>query len=139
MTGDRGTRYPVKVAARARELRTLGWSSGRIQRILEQEFGVRPSRQSVLRWADDEYADRVRQQVRAGNLQRWSTMWTFELGGSRPSDEYQEAFIRRLRDQGVPYSSIAKVCNVVFAGRWTEDRVRWLFGVKNNRARKAAA
>jgi hypothetical protein len=88
-------RHTTLVVARAVELADVGWTAGQIPGVLDRELGVRPTRETVLRWTNARYAERAR--VRA--------------------------FIRRLRSEGVPKSSIAKVCTVLFGEPVSRDQV----------------
>lgn len=119
-------RHPVRMATRACELREAGWSSGQIAGILEREFGARPTRGTVLRWCDPRFAERVEQWRRASNMNANAKRWTFRVGGSNPSREYREAFVRRLDAEGVSIPDISRVYGVVFGERFSKDQVAWL-------------
>jgi hypothetical protein len=116
-------RYPARAAARARVLREGGWSSEAIAGFIEREFGARPTRGTVLRWCDPDFAERVDRWRRATNMRANAERWTFRVGGQRPSDEYRTAFVRRLAGEGVSAQAIGKVCGVVFGEPLTRDQV----------------
>jgi hypothetical protein len=105
--------------ARAREHRAAGWTYDAIRDLLHSEFDVRPSRATVLYWANEDA--RARKLVRDRKRQR-----TVSAASRKPrttSPEYQAAFVRRLRAEGEPVTGIVRVCRVVFGGRWTRGRV----------------
>lgn len=114
--------YTVATMLRARELRTDGWSHADIARLIEQETGRRPSRDSVRRWTDEKYRERKNAQVAESQRVAAARAAGYRLPSDAP--EYRAAFILRLRAEGVPWSSIARVCCVVFGGRWSRERVQ---------------
>lgn len=120
-----GTRYPVRVASRARELRESGWSVRQIRDLLGREENVRPALTAIARWTDPKYAERSRErQARWLREKRAEAGYSFAVNGNSP--EYQAAFIRRLRDEDIAISAIAKVCRVVFDdSSWTYGKVRY--------------
>jgi hypothetical protein len=124
--GATGTRYQAATLIRAQELHAAGWPIVKIADLLERELGARPCRDTILGWVDPAYAQRRDMRQQRYNTRRWAARWTFQLGGERMSTEYRAAFARRLRDEGVPVESIARVCGVVFGGDWTGDHVRKL-------------
>lgn len=121
-TSGPGVRHPAAMMIEARRLHTDSegaLSVPEIGRQLAKAFGVRPTSDTIRRWIDPEYADKSR----ARNIisdRRWRArtgQYAFKLvqGGPdmKTTPEYRDAFIRRLRDAGVPRTSIAKVCTVV--------------------------
>lgn len=109
-----GVRWPGSVVAEARRLAEGGWTTGQIARLIGNRHGKQPSRNTVLRWVDPAHTAKENQRRCESNRIEWAERWTFTLGSAK-SPEYRQAFIRRLRTEGVPASSIAKVCTVVFA------------------------
>ncbi len=126
MTAATGRRYPAAAAARARELRDAGWSIDRCRDLIAREFGSRPTFHTFKRWTDPAY-QRSRD-ADVARRRRLRTDYSFRLvKGGDATVEYQAAFIRRLRSEGVAVSGIAKVCRVVFSDdSWTYGRVRYL-------------
>ncbi len=123
-------RHSGKVVAEARRLHAESdgaWRGAEIARQLERSHGVKPTRETIMRWIDPEYDERVRERTTQKNRERWAKRWTFALAATA-TDDYRVAFVKRLRAEGVPKASIAKVCTVVFAERWTRDRVDVVLG-----------
>lgn len=119
--------YSAKVVSTARRLRKAGWSYRQIVEILEREHGVKPARQTVMTWTDEEYAERTRETRRRAHRREWRDRWEFKIAtGDRLSQEYREAFVRRLADEGVRPPDIARVTAVVLPEPISEDRVRYL-------------
>lgn len=105
-----GIRHNSRAMHLARTLKEGGWSYGSIQDHLEADFGVRPSRATLRRWCDAEYAERRREQNRRDMHERRAAESSFRLMGSSP--DYRAAFVLRLRHEGV--RDIQEVCRVVF-------------------------
>lgn len=121
-------RYDTRTVAEVQRLASVGWSLRRIQSIMEKEHGVRPARDTLKTWTDPEFAEKRRADHRAKKAAKLAESWSFRFPGRCGSD-YQEAFIRRLDEAGVPMQSIAKVCTVVFPDEgWTRSRVAYLLG-----------
>lgn len=113
-------RHSTRMVVRARELRAAGWTVTQTRRLLDSEFGVMPSADSVSRWTDQAYAARRNARIRDLNHRRLAPTWNFRLGGT-VSREYQAAFARRLIGEHVPIASVAKVMTLVFGACWTRD------------------
>lgn len=124
----RGMGYPMPLVSEARRLGRAGWTGVDIQGIMRSEHGVEIPHRTVSRWLNDESAeaDRVRNKERK-RVQNAAAA-SFQLKGSSPA--YQQAFVKRLRGEGVPSTSIAKVCSVVFGEPWSRDRVRAVLGMR---------
>lgn len=120
-------RHKTDVMARAIELHAAEWKPGQIPRILDHEFGVRPSRDTILRWVDPSYAEKVRTRMRGINTKRWAALWRFNLL-ERATPECQAAFMRRLDEQDLAATSIAKVCTIVFGEPVSRHRVAKTLG-----------
>ena len=117
-------RHPAKIAARAVEHREAGWPVSQIRVLLNQEFGVKPSADSIKRWTGVTYAAKSRERMAKRHLSDWQGRWQFRLAGPQHTPEYAGAFVRRLRAEGVPVATIARVCRVVLGGQWNERKVR---------------
>lgn len=117
-----GTRHSTDVMVRAIELRNAGWRPGEIPRILNREFGVCPSRNTIQRWLNPAYAERERLRMKQVNADRWASKWSFNLL-ARATPDYKVAFIRRLDEEHLAATSIAKVCRVVFDEPWSNYQV----------------
>jgi hypothetical protein len=107
---------------RARELHEAGWKSGQIPAMLEREGLGRPAPNTVLRWVNPGYRMRQAQGAQQWNRQAGVSAATFLLSSRTP--EYQLAFMQRLRREGIPCSSIAKVCRVVLGLNVSREYVR---------------
>lgn len=119
--------YPTSLMVRARTLHAGGWGAMAIRRLfIEEGVDPLPGPRTILRWIRPELVERDR--VRSAERYRRVTgsISTFRLPGRRPA--YQAAFMEALEDAGVPRSSIAKVCCVVFDGDFTRDDVRSTLG-----------
>lgn len=118
-------RHSTSIMRRANELAEVGWAINDVRRLLHDEFGIRPSRQTIYRWIDPDYAERVRERMREHNARRWAPRWRFNLL-ERATPECRAAFIRRLHDAHVPAPSIAKVCTILFSEPTTRHQVSYL-------------
>lgn len=116
-------RHSTTAMSRAVELKQAGWPSGQIPNILYRELGVRPSRNTILRWTSAQYAEKERRRMNGVNARRWVARWQFNYL-ERATRPCREEFIRRLDAEGVPKQSIAKVCTVLFAEPISRDKVR---------------
>lgn len=114
--------YTAPVVAQARQYAAAGFGVREIQRLLEREIGRRPTDYTIRRWLNDGQRQHENARVQAEKTRRRANGATFRLSSNAPA--YQHAFIRRLRAQGVPCASIAKVCTVVFDRSWSEYQVR---------------
>ena len=115
--------YPVTTMIRARELRDAGWYPTAIRRILTSEGHGSPSLFTIQTWTNQRYlADHTRRQRLAGS-QRVANGGSFRLCGS--TEQYQQAFMERLRAEGVSFKAIAQVCRVVLDVELTDEQVRY--------------
>lgn len=122
-------RHTTETMSRAIELKEAGWRPGEISKLLERELGVRPGRNTILRWTNPTYAERERTRMSRINARRWANRWRFNLL-ERSTDACRQAFIHRLTAEGVPTSSIAKVCTVLFGEPVSRDAVYRALGKK---------
>lgn len=113
MSAATSTRYPASAIAKARHLRGAGWSLADVGRFLEEDLGSRPSRSTVMRWTNPVREEKQREHGRRHAARRNAERASFRFPGNR-SPEYRAAFMRRLRDEGMPHESIARCCRVVF-------------------------
>lgn len=120
-------RYSTLVVRRAIELDKAGWTRNQIPAVLERELGVRPGRDTVQRWIDPAYAEKVRRRMYGVNARRWAGRWRFNFL-ARATPACREEFVRRLHAEGVPKQSIAKCCTVVFGEPVSRDQVRTVLG-----------
>ena len=120
MSDPRGKRYTMPVIARARQLGKAGWSYSKVRDLLGQEFGVRPSLDTIGCWLSEDYATtRRRVQAAARRRYREKLGWSFRLPGSGP--EYRSAFVRLLDEKGLAVRDIGSVCDVVFGDDFSDD------------------
>lgn len=119
---DGRRQYPVTTMLRARELHAGGWKSGQIPDLLEREGLGRPAPNTVLRWINPGYRMRQALGMQQWNRQMSASTASFLLSSRTP--EYQLAFMQRLRREGIPCSSIAKVCRVVLGLDVSREYVR---------------
>lgn len=120
---DMGT--SMTVVRQARDLVAGGWSAEEAARVLARE-GINVSGRSIRRWTSTKQYARDLESVRRSQGRKRAKTATFLLRSTTP--EYKEAFIRRLLAEGVPRSSIAKVCTVVFAERMSRYDVLCILG-----------
>lgn len=114
--------YPIATMQRVRELHEGGWPPSRIRRFLADEGHDVPSRTTIYEWVNAEYKARQMRAKRDQKAARLATRTEFRLRHTRP--ESQHAFMVRLRREGVPCATIAKVCGVVFGVRLSAGEVR---------------
>lgn len=120
-------RYSTADVLEVTRLADAGWSRRDIQRMLLRDQGYAPSLDTMSRWLSPTYADRRRSNLRDWNGRlRAERGYTFRLANGRDTEHLHRAFAIRLRQEGEPVQGIARVCGVVFGGRWTADRVRKL-------------
>lgn len=105
--------HPMPVVQKARELVESGWTAEEASRILANE-GISVTGRTIRKWVDPALAARDRERARKFTRARANNA-QFRLRSTTP--EFKEAFFRRLDAEGVPSSSIAKVCTVVFGER----------------------
>jgi hypothetical protein len=120
----RARRYPARIAVLAQDLRGGGWSVAEVKGILDRDHGLDVSKDTIRRWTDPKYAAAVAARIQRRNRKAWAERWTFELGGSRRTPEYEAGFVKRMRDEGVLWPDVARVCGIVFGGRWTVERCK---------------
>lgn len=119
-------RYSTALMAYVRELRRAGWEIRAIQRVIRDEGHPNvPGRETILRWTNEHYANSKRRKQRRHYASVNAANATFRLSSEQP--EYKDAFARRLREEGVPVSSIAKVMRVVFRSPPCEETLRTRF------------
>lgn len=116
------TNYTTAMVRDARKWAAAGFTTSEVQRMLEREHGQRPSHHTVRHWIDEQARERKNERMREWH--RNARMLTAKFRMPSQTEQYQRAFILKLREERVPFSSIAKVCNVVFDGAWNEDSVR---------------
>lgn len=114
--------YTAPLVQQARRYADAGFNASEIQRMLRDEHGQAPSHHTIRTWIDADCLARKRDRIRRWQEKNRTTASKFRLPSQTLA--YQEAFIRRLRTEGVPCASIAKVCNVLFDSRWSEFQVR---------------
>jgi hypothetical protein len=106
-----GRRYSTAVVRRALEHVQAGWTAYRACKLLEQEFGVRPSLTTVRTWTDPAYAVSF-----AKKNQRNSRRSHDRRVGRKPltrvSAEWKLARMRELHDAGLPLEAIGIVAGV---------------------------
>lgn len=135
------TRYPVKVMLRARELREAEWTFRDIARIIEREYGFRPSPNTVSVWcsSEDEVA-KIREASRQSCARR-------RAAGLRPrtdrSPEWKLTRMGELRDQDLSFEAIGKVAGVWWGEPLSGEQVARRLGGKAGKRKyerlKAAA
>lgn len=135
--------YPGRVVARAREHFKAEWGVEEIRRLLEREFGRRPSWHTVKGWVDPRFAERRRTIIRKTNR-----AYRLRRDGRRPvrqvSDEWKLARMRELRDRDLSFLAIAQVAAVWWGDELTDEAVSRVLGATDARrayrkAGKAAA
>jgi hypothetical protein len=109
--------YPIQVVTRARELHAAGFDSPtEIARIIarESEQKVQPSRNSVRRWIDPDYAEAEREKKRKGKPQcaKRRKAWRMRLDRMRELRE----------DVGLSFESIAALVSHDFPGVSISDQ-----------------
>jgi hypothetical protein len=107
---------------RARELRDAGWYPTAIRRLLTQEGHGSPSLFTIQVWTNPRYMANHSKRRQSRGLERSAERTRFRLSGS--SEAYRVAFMERLHSDGVPCSSIARVCCVVFGMEVAPNEVR---------------
>lgn len=113
--------HPMTIVTEARALVAAGWPAQTASRILKERHDVYVSGRTILAWTNPAQAKRDRDRRRRFDAHRSREQANFRLSSDAPA--YKEAFVERLREAGVPRSSIAKVCGVVFGEPWTRHRV----------------
>lgn len=117
--------YPASLMAEAQQMHADGWTGYQIHRILRQRDLERtPSLTTVYLWINPEYRLNHRERHRVEERKAGAAKAKFKLPSDSP--EYQLAFIRRLREEQVTWENVARVCRVVFGGRWSVYRVKQL-------------
>lgn len=107
--------YPATLVGRARELHAADWNSTEIARIIARETDGRyqPSRNTVYRWIDPDYAAAERARKRTGRPKRSRRKaWRFVF------DRIEE--MRRL---GMSYRAIAVLVSHDFDLSLTDEQV----------------
>lgn len=130
MTDNRGRRYDTSTIVEVKRYAEAGWSQREIRRVMLREHGFAPSFETISKWLNEDYAEKARARVRRSELKVRAQRWSFRLPGRGgvQTKEYQDAFIRRLDQENLASTSIAKVCNVVFGERCTTYRVLKVLG-----------
>jgi hypothetical protein len=119
-----GMGYPASVMRRAVELKRAGWSAPRVADFLEEEMGVRPSRWAISRWADEQLAERKREDDRARNQSLRAARSDGRLGDNRHSPTFQAARIRALAGTGMTKENIRRVMRLDYPkARWSMYRI----------------
>lgn len=122
---SRQNRYPASLMVEVCELHGAGWTAYQIHRILrERGQDPLPTMTTVYLWTNPDYRASHQRSHRRAASQRGAAAAKFRLPSR--SEAYQAAFVRRLRDEGVTWVNVARVCRVVFGGRWDERRVQRL-------------
>jgi hypothetical protein len=114
-----GVRYPARAILRAREHRLAGWSLSDVRRLIGEEFGSAPNRQTVKGWLDPQYATRRRRQQRSGERRRRGVK-----PNRRLSADWKAEQIVRLHEAGCSVRSITVVAAVLWGDELTEHQVR---------------
>lgn len=114
--------YPVASMHRAIEHYEAGWKPTRIREMLRQEGLGYPSLSTIYVWVNPDYRQRCLRAARDRQAKASAETARFRL--SSLAEEYQQAFMVRLRREGIPCASIAKVCGVVFGVRLSVAEVR---------------
>jgi hypothetical protein len=125
--------YTSNGVARALALRAGGWSLVEIRRLLTSEFGVSPSRNTILTWVSSEYAERKRARDRRDKLR---------AEPSRPYKVTAERMLMRmheLRERGLSFRAIGQVTAVWFGEELTRDQVESRLAGKRVYVRREAA
>jgi FAD/FMN-containing dehydrogenase len=117
--------YPAPMMREARDLHSAGWTPGQIRALFARRGLDRvPTEYTIRLWTHPDY-----RQAQHRSHRRWQARATADRGRFRlhsDSVEYLAAFARKLRDEGVPRSAIARVLTVVTGSRWSTDRVKAL-------------
>lgn len=121
-TLDGRRQYPASTLTRAREHFAAGWKTTQIPGLLEGEGLGHPSVNTIYQWCYPVQRDRAVDAMRARKARDAATSATFRLSGQ--SAAYHLAFMQRLRREGIPCSSIAKVCRVVLGLDVSREYVR---------------
>lgn len=122
LTATDGRRqYPVTTMLRAREHHAAGWKVAQIPGLLEREGLGKPSVNTIYLWTNPAYRESRIASMRLRNARVVAQGASFQLHGRSP--EYQLAFMTRLRQEGIPCSSIAKVCRVVLGVNISREQV----------------
>lgn len=128
MSDPRAKRYDLADMRRVKDLGEAGWSHREIRRILMKEDGTAPSLDTITRWLSPRYAASAQARaLRANARYRERRGYSFHFPGQK-TQQFQEAFIKRLDDEGLAATSIAKCARVVFARPWTREAVARVLG-----------
>jgi hypothetical protein len=105
-------RYDSRIVARAREHAEAEWGVTEIQRLIEREFGRKPTWPTVAGWIDEEFAARRRRTIR-----RTNRAYVARKHGPRPhvrkvSAEWKLDRMRELHEHGLSFEAIGKVAAV---------------------------
>jgi DNA invertase Pin-like site-specific DNA recombinase len=111
---------------RAQQHYAAGWKPTKIRELLTDEGHPVPSLNTIYQWVNPAYRERHRRSTRAAKARAAATGAAFRLPSN--GTEYQRAFMRRLREDGVSCNAIAKVCSIVFGIQVTEHQVRYALG-----------
>lgn len=117
----RQTGYPIATVKLSQELSDAGWKPAAIRRILEREGHPVPTRTTIYEWINPDYRDRQRDLERQRRAEKSAQTARFRLHSD--SAAYREAFMRRLRAEGLSCAAIAKVHGVVFGQRISDVKV----------------
>lgn len=121
-TTDGRRQYPVGTMLRAREHHDAGWKTSQIPALLEREGLGRPSVNTIYLWVHPTQHERNVNAMRLRKARMAAQSASFRLSGQ--SAEYHLAFMARLRQEGIPCSSIAKVCRVVLGLDMSREQCR---------------
>lgn len=116
-------RYTGQIVARAREHRQAEWSLREIKRLLQQEFGVDPSVNTVHGWVVPLMAERARSRHR--NTERRRHVRDEPHTPRRVTPERALERMSLLRGHGMPFKWIAVAALVWWGEDTTGDSVRY--------------
>lgn len=124
--GPRSRRYDTRIVARVQELRAAGWSYDKVQDFVEREFGVRPARDTVMKWADPVYAERRRRNGARHERNRLNARLTGRMPGwSKLTPDFRLIRARALREGlGLEFDVVAAVMSFDFDPPVTGRQVR---------------
>lgn len=123
----RRRRYPVKVIARARELRRAGWTLDRIGELLAREFDIPTPHGSTIRtWVDETAAEKHRQSTLQSRL-RINAQANPTLS-PRLSAIRVDAVLAELRRRGLSIRAISHAAAVCLGEEMSLETVRERLG-----------
>jgi hypothetical protein len=121
--------YSSRVIVRARALRDAGWSVQKVRDLIAQEFGRRPTEQTVRGWLDEGYASKRRRLVRTAHRR------SREITPNRKlSDDWKRERMAMMLERGLSPEHIGEVAGLWWGEPMTGDEVRDRLGLMRRAA-----